>query len=65
MIDLGCKLNMGWTERIIYRELNDEIEDTSYIGAVFWAKDIPLPFKKIFPFWPGSAAGRRIFAQII
>jgi hypothetical protein len=56
---------MGWAKGIIYRELNNKLEETADIGAILWTEDTAIPSKHVLPFWPGAAGGGGIFPQIL
>jgi hypothetical protein len=60
MIDLGDEFNMGCAKRIIHREMDTQLKDTTVKGCVLGTKDPSFPFENIIPCWPGTTVTGRV-----
>ncbi len=58
MVDWGFEENRGWRIRVIWGELERELECKTCVGCVVWSIDRCCPFEKVAFAWKCRDAGR-------
>jgi hypothetical protein len=63
---LAPELNLGWSKRVVRREVDVAVEDAARIRRICGAKDGGLPREHVaaIPSWPRRARRRRVTGEV-